>query len=553
MFVKFVNMISSILIALLLGVSGIMPVLDRVDSIIESAPDSAYVLLTGLDRSAMSRKETARFSVLYSMALDKKYIDVASDSIICNAVGYYRHHGNADYKMRTCYYQGLVKRYAGDIDGAMESYVRAEHYGRRSDNLLMRGRVYMGLKKLHWTLFDIKSARDEARQAAECFLAAGDTSRYVNARLDECLALNTLKGYEEERVLLSELSGIQHLMSQKQKNSFIIAELLWNVESGRGSLDLMSSLIEQMTSLETELWLSISHMYLHYGDVEKAKDAICHYEEDDSSDLTQPIYYLVKSKLFDADQQYREAFHYLNKYIDVKDSLDLQVMRSSAPYADEQYEHHLSSLKQRYQKLVLILLLFLAAFVAYFVKTKLKEERHQTAVLQTENDFLESESRNKSERIEQADQEISQLKRILSENTLDKEIRRKVDVRLEILNRYVANQISETSSPGGHEDLKALLGDRNAFLNSMTASFTIAHPLFVKYLKDMGLTEREAGCCCLYCIGLRGSEIASYLGMSDQSYYNFSSKMRRKLGEDGYTSNINIILKEKLKECDRQL
>ena len=553
MFVKFFNMISSILIALLLGVSGIMPVLDRVDSIIESAPDSAYVLLTGLDRSAMSRKETARFSVLYSMALDKKYIDVASDSIICNAVGYYRHHGNADYKMRTCYYQGLVKQYAGDIDGAMESYVRAEHYGRRSDNMLMRGRVYMGLKTLHRNLFDIKSARDEAHKAAECFLAAGDTSRYINARLSESGCLSSLRKYEEEKALLSELGEVQHLMSPKQNNSYLVDRLTFELDCGEGTLESLNRQLDSISSVPVNLLLSIAYLYVQYDDTESAKEAVDIFEADSTADLSAPFYHLVKSKLYAGQNDYQDAFSSLSAYVTTKDSMDLQVMRSSAPFEEERYEHQLEVVRHKYQRLVLLLLLLIAALVAHSIWNKLDKERHRSSALQTEKTVLESEAKKQEMRIEQADQEISQLKWILSENTLNKEIRRKVDVRLEILNRYVANQISETSSPGGHEDLKALLGDRNAFLNSMTASFTIAHPLFVKYLKDMGLTEREAGCCCLYCIGLRGSEIASYLGMSDQSYYNFSSKMRRKLGEDGYTSNINIILKEKLKECDRQL
>lgn len=89
-------MVLTILFIFLFGGVGIMPALDSVDSIIESNPDNAYVMLTRMDRSRMSRKEAAKFSVSYSMALDKNYIDIASDSIICTAVKYYRHHGDAE-------------------------------------------------------------------------------------------------------------------------------------------------------------------------------------------------------------------------------------------------------------------------------------------------------------------------------------------------------------------------------------------------------------------------------------------------------------------------
>lgn len=534
----------------LLGGNSVTSVLDRVDSIIESNPDSAYVMLSELDRSSMSKKEAARFAVLYSMALDKKYIDVASDSVIRDAVHYYLHHGDADYRMRAFYYQGLVSQNAGDIDSAMESYVRAEHYGRKSKNHRMRGRVYMGLQNLHWSLFDIQNASVEAHKAAECFLAAGDTSRYINALIDECSCLNSLQEHEREESLIEELLLLQPLMNERQLNNVIAAQLIHDMNNVDVSLETVREQVDRLSSVPAKLWLGVAYIYVRYDDMESAAAALDKYESDVSADLSAPFYYLVKSGLCSKTGDFEDAFNLLEKYISVKDSADLKIMRSSADSANEEFEHQLAILKHRHQKTVLILLLLLSASAAYFVKIKLNQERNRSARLQLENKAIESEAEHYSEQIRRAKQEISQLKRLLSENVVSKDIRQQVDIRLDILNKYVAHQISETSTRDGYDDLKVLLADRKSFLNSMTASFAIAHPMFVKYLNDIGMTEREAGCCCLYCIGLRGNEIASYLEMSDQSYYNFSSKIRKKLGQKSYTSNINVILKEKLEECD---
>lgn len=534
----------------LLGGNSVTSVLDRVDSIIESNPDSAYVMLSELDRSSMSKKEAARFAVLYSMALDKKYIDVASDSVIRDAVHYYLHHGDADYRMRAFYYQGLVSQNAGDIDSAMESYVRAEHYGRKSKNHRMRGRVYMGLQNLHWSLFDIQNASVEAHKAAECFLAAGDTSRYINALIDECSCLNSLQEHEREESLIEELLLLQPLMNERQLNNVIAAQLIHDMNNVDVSLETVREQVDRLSSVPAKLWLGVAYIYVRYDDMESAAAALDKYESDVSADLSAPFYYLVKSGLCSKTGDFEDAFNLLEKYISVKDSADLKIMRSSADSANEEFEHQLAILKHRHQKTVLILLLLLSASAVYFVKIKLNQERNRSARLQMENKAIESEAEHYSEQIRRAKQEILQLKRLLSENVVSKDIRQQVDIRLDILNKYVAHQISVTSTQDGYDDLKVLLADRKSFLNSMTASFAIAHPMFVKYLNDIGMTEREAGCCCLYCIGLRGNEIASYLEMSDQSYYNFSSKIRKKLGQKSYTSNINVILKEKLEECD---
>lgn len=544
-------MIICILLSFLLGGIGMTPALNHIDSIIESDPDSAYVLLAELDRTSMSRRETAKFSVLYSMALDKKYIDIASDSIICNAVRYYHHHGNADWKMRAHYYLGVVRQNAGDTDGAMDAFVKAEHYGRKSGNELMRGRVYMGMKTIHKSLFNISSASIEAHNAAECFLAAGDTSRYINSLLDECGCLNPLKEYEKEEELLQILSRLQYKMSSAQKNNFLGERLLFDLESGNGTIESMRSLLGQMTSIQTGLWLDIAYLYLKYNDLEAAVEAINQYESSASADVSNPIYSLVRSKIYAAEEDYSDAYFALNKYISAKDSRDLKVMQSSAPFAEERFDHQIQELKQKNQRMVLVILFLLAALAAFIIKDRLVREKQRAENLLTEKKRLESELVIKSEYIEQANCEIKQLKRILSEDSLSKDFRHQVDVRLSILNKYVAHQISETSSKGGQDELKALLADRKAFLKSMVASFSITNPKFVQYLNDIGMTEKEAGCCCLYCIGLRGAEIASYLELSEQSYYNFSSKIRKKLGQESYKSNINVILKKILAECSQ--
>ena len=64
--------------------------LSEAASVMEGNHERAYSILDSLDKarldgepgsSSLSRKETARFSMLMSMALDKKYVDLTSDSL----------------------------------------------------------------------------------------------------------------------------------------------------------------------------------------------------------------------------------------------------------------------------------------------------------------------------------------------------------------------------------------------------------------------------------------------------------------------------------------
>ena len=90
--------------------------------------------------------------------------------------------------------------------------------------------------------------------------------------------------------------------------------------------------------------------------------------------------------------------------------------------------------------------------------------------------------------------------------------------------------------------------NRNDFLESTRKSFMIAHPKFIEYLRKQQLNEWETGCCCLYAIGLNGSEISSYLDR--KAIYNVSSSIRRKLGIPKGKTRIDNFLRKKLVESD---
>ena len=81
--------------ALLLSCSGhevrnSIKVLDDGESYIQERPDSALSVLEGIDKSVLNSRELkARHGLLLSMALDKNFIDLTSDSLIAPVVKYY--------------------------------------------------------------------------------------------------------------------------------------------------------------------------------------------------------------------------------------------------------------------------------------------------------------------------------------------------------------------------------------------------------------------------------------------------------------------------------
>lgn len=100
--------------------------MDMAESIISYKPDSALYILNQISpEQIQTQSQRARYALLNSMALDKNYIDVTDDSLITIAVQYYTSKGTAENKMKSLYYQGLVRKNAGRYTAAVVSLEQA--------------------------------------------------------------------------------------------------------------------------------------------------------------------------------------------------------------------------------------------------------------------------------------------------------------------------------------------------------------------------------------------------------------------------------------------
>ena len=99
-----------------------------IESIIQENPELARSKLSSFDCCDCTAKEKALYSLLRSMAEDKCYNDITSDSLIAPAVTYYSHLGDRYHKFLTFYYQGRVYENAGDYLKATNAYICSENY-----------------------------------------------------------------------------------------------------------------------------------------------------------------------------------------------------------------------------------------------------------------------------------------------------------------------------------------------------------------------------------------------------------------------------------------
>ena len=110
---------------------------------LDENPAAALEMLEELEGEKLTgRRLKARFALLYSMALDKNCIDIASDSVINCAVKYYSRFGSPGDKLLAHYYHGVTFLNAADIDKAMDCFVKAGRYAGRCEDAVAVARLY---------------------------------------------------------------------------------------------------------------------------------------------------------------------------------------------------------------------------------------------------------------------------------------------------------------------------------------------------------------------------------------------------------------------------
>ena len=123
--------------------------------------------------------------------------------------------------------------------------------------------------------------------------------------------------------------------------------------------------------------------------------------------------------------------------------------------------------------------------------------------------------------------------------------------RLAVLDKIIASRISSDDKlyRSSEEELDVMMADREEFLRSTRILFEESHPKFIAYLESKGLTDWEAGYCCLYTLGLKGKDIGEYI--QKKRHYIISHEIRQKLGLDEHDTNISIYLRDLLLQTER--
>lgn len=503
---------------------------------LDENPAAALEMLEELEGEKLTgRRLKARFALLYSMALDKNCIDIASDSVINCAVKYYSRFGSPGDKLLAHYYHGVTFLNAADIDKAMDCFVKAGRYAGRCEDAGAVARLYTAKMLVYKYCYEFEKALSQEKLAAEYFLADGDSTRYFNA----LCSISTLGGLTGDSVaVFTSINLLNHhweKLDDIQKSRCFITQIEASDDPAEKHRLIDENLSEVRDSSAIQ-WTGIANALLETGQFDAGLDAIESYLR--YGGTPDAAYYILSAKLNDGHGNTSQALSDYKRYLSLIDEENVKVLGSNSKYAEERIISQLRTTRFRYWLAICGLSIVVVCLASVLLFQKIRRLRSER-----EKEKIEYEAELESVR-----SEIKQLRKIRRDKTMEQSIRSAVEERLKVLNMFVMASISDSFSTKARDELAKLMENRNDFLESTRKSFMIAHPKFIEYLRKQQLNEWETGCCCLYAIGLNGSEISSYLDR--KAIYNVSSSIRRKLGIPKGKTRIDTFLRQKLEESD---
>ena len=328
-------------------------IMDTADAVMWTRPDSALAVLESIDTLNLKAKaQRARYSLLYTMALDRNHRDIPDLRIIKPAASYYERHGSNDDRMKMYFYLGVAQYDTGDPESAIASYLRAKEYSFHSDNLVFKGIISSSISDVYlWNNNNSESIL-YCKEACDYFVQAKDSFRLWNTTGLLANRYSNIRDWAKADSLYSIF------FSQPIRDTSIYARqllnLAWNNIFKPGSdphesIDLFRKATGEFGGTPS---LNDYCVYAYaseiIGDYDTANDLIRQLENVDSSSTILKIW---KYRISKHRADYKTALTYLEQSLNDQNSEVLETVGQSVALAQSDYYENKSLLLDKDRRL----------------------------------------------------------------------------------------------------------------------------------------------------------------------------------------------------------
>lgn len=347
--------------------------LSKAEDLMIEHPDSAKMVLDGIKRTDLkNRALKARFALLYSQAMDKCYIDTDNDSLISVALNYYSKRGSDHEKALAYYYNSAVARNAKDIDKEVEYLVRAQECAEKTDDAYLKGLIYSLLAQKYYVQFSFEESLSLYEKAAVEFEKTNNIANQLYAYSGIHNSLLFLDRREES------IPSARKALELAQKLNNIKAASLWeleimDIEHKVNNVDDISRTKYLLTLLDDsndiELYRRWGYLYYVGNNIDSAIYYHKRYIANLSSYNRRTSRSIIElAELYRQNEQKDEVILYLNKYINVTDSInkaerEVLIQNLDKKYKTQQIKESYAALRKQHTLFVIICVLIVIILI----------------------------------------------------------------------------------------------------------------------------------------------------------------------------------------------
>lgn len=514
-------------------------VLNRVDSLMFSRPDSALMLLNMLsaDSKKFDAENRARYALLMTQARARNYVKATDDSLINIAIEYYSSVGDKERLSWSHVYASDIYRDLCNDSLSLLHIMTANTVAKDvdSDRLHMYIQYFWGSQIRYRPPYtDGINHLCEAKVHAE---ACRDTAKIIICSNEMAMSYLYLRRFGEAR---KELSSVGPLISDKQfrryasSNYSNMALSFYSEDSLKQALVYVDKAIDNISYIANNSMDSLYLFSLKGGILSKLEeyDSARYYIQkgySESSFNSIARYNFNMSRIEEGSGDYKNALKYHKLYSAALDSLYKQDLKDKALEYENKYrilevssERDMLKNKNRSMWLIIGGLTVVIGLLALWFKYKSEQKMREFDKLSHAKDCMNAEA------IEQIQSRANELlkRRHINEDYLKKRIY-EVDNALKKV-RYLKD-INKNMPPNSIKTM-ALTDEE---MDSMKLSVDACHNGFIRRLAEEFpvLGEDDLTLCCLIKLGLRSYQIAILMNVTDNTLKRRKQRLKtEKLG-----------------------
>ena len=527
---------------------------EKAQSSIESAPDSALMYLDSifLPEKFLSKENYMEYLVTNVQAKYKNFKDIKDDTLIFEAKRYFIGKAHDPKLIAYSYlYSGCVYDERQDYGKALNEYNYAFSTAELShDSILM----YLSTSYIA-NIYDKQNYFDKALEKhlqSINYIKEGDkemlATSYANIAKGYLISLNNDNSiyYIDKALDIVTDSDNKKLLSSVYQFAHVIYRECNRIEEAKDFLRL--SIEANGDSLATPLYnLNLAELYLEIGEQDSTKKYTHKLinEIDNINDMA----FLASSYGFLSDYYYSlnmndSALYYQDRLTRTIDKIREDNMKQNIYEIEKKYNYeHLSNnyhkKLNRQFKMIIVMLLILIILVTIISILIVRKKKGEIALMKKNEQLVIEMNSLKSEYniLEELNNDIkSSVGNILKQ-------RSKLIVKV----NNIEKKHNDTDKDIVNELKSLVYGSRNK--SGLIAAIDLLEntyeklPTFVKE-RYSNLNETEYNVCVLSMLPLSSREIAGIINLGESSVAKARSNIRKKIGAEGYGSDIGDFIFE---------